>query len=139
MDSRVGCGSGAGGWRPAPQLFPSACPYGYRVTISIRKCHLTLLYGERVSLLAVSGGMKKRSLQEKAALGRRKFCFCFCFYFLFFWYRTFQNGFLISVEGGKSLCRSRRVEQREGGTATCAHACTCMCMRTHNLGYLCAI
>lgn len=61
--------------RPAPQLFPSACPHGYRVTISIRKCHLALLCRERVSLLAVSGGMKKRSLQEKAALGRRNFFF----------------------------------------------------------------
>lgn len=83
LDSRVGCGSGERGWRPAPQLFPSASPHGYRVTISIRKCHLTLMYRERVSLLAVSGGMKKRSLQEKAALGRRKF----------FLYITFRMAF----------------------------------------------
>lgn len=36
---------------------------------------------------------------------------------------------LVSVEGGKSLCRSRRVEEREGYSNMCTG--THMCARTH--------
>lgn len=124
-----GLGVGAGkGNRDLPPSSSHQPVHGYRVNISIRGCHLTPLYRERVSLLAVSGGMRKRSLQEKAALGRRK---------VFFVYNL-QNSFWSVLKVGRAFAGPEE-QSGGGGTATCAHACTCMCMRTHNLDYLCAI
>lgn len=53
---KVGCGSGEGGRRPAPQLFLSANPRGNRVNISIRGSHLTLSNRGRVSHSWLSQG-----------------------------------------------------------------------------------